>query len=404
MFEDPELPDFDSMSQEELIEWLEQLAKIRGEAPPEFLEDYQAGGDEPEADDPEDDPAGADWSGWLDDTEPISPVGGDAELSKPTLGDEFDGAMDDLPVDMTLLDQGDTAATAALDWLDEITGAHCEEKLPDISDYRPPGPPSKDLGDLLRDGAAEDSLAWLEDLAGNSAGGSKAEDFDRLDIPDDFDDEYEDDETLDDLEDESLYSQRVDRAQTFLETMLGLRDREAEEFSTESMAPVPDHVSTAPESKSPTADEHVAFGGAPARSSDSLTQAFLLGDRLEDLEAWYAERLNAIHAAQDRAAGILTLPPARPPSKSPPPGLAAAIYSARGKVEADDLPEALLDYETLLRSSAGLEWVVSDMRGLIEQDRFCRNPSVHRVLGDALMRQGHLDAAIDVYRHALSLF
>ena len=83
--------------------------------------------------------------------------------------------------------------------------------------------------------------------------------------------------------------------------------------------------------------------------------------------------------------------------------MAAAIYSARGKVEADELPEALLDYETLLRTSAGLDWVVNDMRGLIAQARFKANPSVHRVLGDALMRQGHLSAAIDVYRHALSL-
>ena len=91
------------------------------------------------------------------------------------------------------------------------------------------------------------------------------------------------------------------------------------------------------------------------------------------------------------------------PSKPPPPGLAAAIYSARGKVEANDLREALTDYETLLRTNAGLEWVISDMRGLIARDAFRQNPSVHRVLGDALMRQGRLDAALDVYRHALTL-
>ena len=403
MFEDPELPDFDSMSQEELIEWLEQLAKSRGDAASEFLEDYRAGDDAIETDLLNDAPTDADWSGWLDDTEPISGTEGDLALANPTLGDEFNGAMEDLPIDLSLLDQEDTAPTAALDWLGEITGPQSEEKLPDITDYRPPEAPSKNLGDLLRDATAEDPLNWLEDLAGNSAGASKAEGAYKSDLYDEVDDEYEDDETLDDLEDESLYSRRADRAQTFLEALLGMRDREAEEFSTESMAPVPDHVAPAAGLQPPAAADNSPVSRAADGSSDNLTQAFLLGDRQEDLEAWYAERLNAIAAAQAQTAGILTLPPAPPPAKAPPPGLAAAIYSARGKVEADDLPQALLDYETLLRSSAGLEWVVSDMRGLIEQDKFRRNPSVHRVLGDALMRQGHLDAAIDVYRHALSL-
>ena len=85
------------------------------------------------------------------------------------------------------------------------------------------------------------------------------------------------------------------------------------------------------------------------------------------------------------------------------PVLAAAINSARGKIKAENLPDALLDYETLLGTTAGLQWVVHDMRGLIAQERYRENASVHRVLGDALMRQGHLDAALTVYRHALSL-
>ena len=52
MFEDPELPDFDSMSQEELIEWLEQLAKGHSEPASEFIDHYTGdqdakGDDEP---------------------------------------------------------------------------------------------------------------------------------------------------------------------------------------------------------------------------------------------------------------------------------------------------------------------------------------------------------------------
>ena len=117
------------------------------------------------------------------------------------------------------------------------------------------------------------------------------------------------------------------------------------------------------------------------------------------MEAWYAERLRAVSAPEEAAA----LPEPIKPGKPPPPGLAAAIYSARGKVEAENLPGALIDYETLLGTTAGLQWVVHDMRGLIAQDKYREVPSVHRVLGDAYMRQGYLDAALSVYRHALSL-
>ena len=132
----------------------------------------------------------------------------------------------------------------------------------------------------------------------------------------------------------------------------------------------------------------------------------MLGDQHHDLEAWYSSRLRAIAAK----ANTPTRAKARPafeqlavPSKPPPPGLAAAINSARGKVEANELPEALADYETLLRTSAGLDWVINDMRGLIAREKYRQNPSVHRVLGDALMRQGHLDTALEVYQHALTL-
>ena len=174
------------------------------------------------------------------------------------------------------------------------------------------------------------------------------------------------------------------------------------------MAPVPDSVEPAPANDpgGSDADALVAVPEADRSAVDGLTQAFILRDQQVDLEAWYSSRLRAIAAASDRAAqkaATPTLEPQAAPAKPPPPGLAAAIYSARGKVDANELPAALADYETLLRSSAGLDWVIGDMRGLIAQDRFRYNPSVHRVLGDALMRQGQLDAALEVYRYALNL-
>ena len=409
MFEDPELPDFDSMSQEELIEWLEQLAKSGSEAASEFLDDYPGDDDQVESEPLPDDSVDEEWSGWMDDTEPLVSTDESSPAASPTMGDEFEDEEDDLPVDWTLLAEEDTAPTAAMDWLEQITTPDEEQRLPDITDYQPPEPQSENLGDFLSEAAAEEPLDWLERLAGKvgppSNSAMKAEPPSHEYDDDDIDDEYEDDETLDDLEDESLYSKGAERSVAFLESILGLEDRESEKYSTESMAPVPDDV-TPSESSEPVEDTEngvlVRPSAAPARG-DSLTQAFLMQDQQADLEAWYANRLNAIAVSGDRATGAPTLPPAPAPSKPPPPGLAAAIYSARGKVDADELQEALLDYETLLRTSAGLEWVVGDMRGLIARERFRANPSVHRVLGDALMRQGHLNAAIDVYRHALSL-
>ena len=69
MFEDSELPDFDSMSQEELIEWLEQLARSHGAAASEFIDEYAGDQESLDRDELDDDD---DWSDWLDDTAPGS--------------------------------------------------------------------------------------------------------------------------------------------------------------------------------------------------------------------------------------------------------------------------------------------------------------------------------------------
>ena len=190
-----------------------------------------------------------------------------------------------------------------------------------------------------------------------------------------------------------MYSRNADGPTSFIESLAGLEDREAEQHSTQSMAPVPDST---PVDK-PEAHESVVV--AAADRDDSLTRAFLIQERDADLEAWYAERLLAVTTSGAPA----DQPPPIKPGKPPPPGLKAAIFSARDKVKAENLADALLDYETLLGTTAGLQWVVHDMRALIAQEQYRDKPAVHRVLGDALMRQGYLNAALNVYRHALSL-
>ena len=392
MFEDPELPDFDSMSQEELIEWLEQLARSHGAAASEFLDDYAADQIPAKRDELEDDD---DWSDWLDDRLPgeRTIAADDSFIAEAGLG----SGDPDPPVDLSLLDDEDTAATASLDWLDEIIAAQNADELPDFksleTEAQAPGNPHG----LPGDGDEDDPLDWLNALDSNgvtasSSGGASY----GVDFPEDFDETWEDDETLDDLEDESLYSRNPDESTSFIESLAGLEDREAEQHSTQSMAPVPDSAPTASELK-PEAQETVFI--ASVDRDDSLTRALLIQERDADLEAWYAERLRAITTGEAPADQS---PPIKP-GKPPPPGLKAAIFSARDKVKMENLADALQDYETLLGTTAGLQWVVHDMRALIAQEQYRDKPAVHRVLGDALMRQGHLNAALNVYRHALSL-
>ena len=199
------------------------------------------------------------------------------------------------------------------------------------------------------------------------------------------------------------YAASAEAPSSFLESLRELEDREAEKHSTQSMPPVPDSLAA-------DAPEIAETGAATAADRpDSLTKAFLISEREADLEAWYADRLRAVTGSaptvEQPAAEQPTVEQPTPikPGKPPPPGLAAAIYSARGKVESGSLVDALIDYETLLGTTAGLDWVVHDMRELIAQAQYRENASVHRVLGDAIMRQGHLEAALNVYRHALSL-
>ena len=413
MFEDPELPDFDSMSQEELIEWLEELTKMQGASASEIMDDPAdvEGRGEPEnaADEVDED-----WAAWLDDTNAGPPAPEQIAEDEIPVGDNFENADEETPVDLARFIDGERSPldAEAMAWLAEISAAETEEELPEITDYRPPAPPPENLDELLAQGAQEDPLEWLDSLSRRNAGPQLPTPADSepsgAEAGDAFDDAYEDDETLDDLEDESLYTQRLDKSATVLESILGMDDRESEEYSTQSMAPVPENVEPAPADDlgGSDADAVIAEPEADRPAVDGLTRAYVLQDQQVDLEAWYRSRLRTIAAGGGRATQPEAIPflgPDAAPAKPPPPGLAAAINSARGKVDANDLPAALADYETLLRTNAGLDWVISDMRGLIAQDRFRHNPSAHRVLGDALMRQGQLDAALDVYRYALTL-
>ncbi len=77
-----------------------------------------------------------------------------------------------------------------------------------------------------------------------------------------------------------------------------------------------------------------------------------------------------------------------------------ALKEARDKEQNGDLEGALADYESMIRSSTDLEDVVVDLTELVKS--YKTTPAVYRVLGDGLMRQGKLQAALNTYREALN--
>jgi hypothetical protein len=76
------------------------------------------------------------------------------------------------------------------------------------------------------------------------------------------------------------------------------------------------------------------------------------------------------------------------------------LNNARSKANSNDIDGSLQSYEMLIRANAELEATVDDLTKMA--DKFKNIPAVFRVLGDGLMRQGKLQAALDTYRKALN--
>lgn len=142
--------------------------------------------------------------------------------------------------------------------------------------------------------------------------------------------------------------------------------------------------------------------------------------READIEAsevpdWLTETLDEAEAVPAEPPAVAAPPPPAPipPAPAPRPVVspapvpakvadideAAVLASARQKIGASDLDGGLLEYERLIRANAQLGTVVADLNGMVA--KHMTNPAVYRVLGDGLMRQGQLQAALDTYRKAL---
>ncbi|MEO8611606.1 MAG: hypothetical protein ABI690_27150 [Chloroflexota bacterium] len=92
--------------------------------------------------------------------------------------------------------------------------------------------------------------------------------------------------------------------------------------------------------------------------------------------------------------------PAPVPTQATQIDVQGTLNNARSQANANDVDGSLQNYELLIRANVELDAVVGDVTKLLE--KFKTTPAVYRVLGDALMRQGKLQIALDTYRKALN--
>lgn len=94
--------------------------------------------------------------------------------------------------------------------------------------------------------------------------------------------------------------------------------------------------------------------------------------------------------------------PAPVPQRATKIDVGGMLKTAREKLSVD-IGESLKAYETVVLANTALGEVVTDLTKALGDKTNKTNPAIYRVLGDALMRQGNLQEALETYRKALNL-
>lgn len=109
------------------------------------------------------------------------------------------------------------------------------------------------------------------------------------------------------------------------------------------------------------------------------------------------------------AAAPLPSPPAAEPEPAAPPPVisvgdaAAQLQAARAQLEEGERQEALSIYEGLVNAGQHLDETIEDLSKVAES-QVVVNPRLYRVMGDAMMGQGRMQEALEMYRKALDQF
>ena len=88
------------------------------------------------------------------------------------------------------------------------------------------------------------------------------------------------------------------------------------------------------------------------------------------------------------------------PVSSGPAG--PGLEGARAKMTEGYPEDALTAYEELAQSGQSLDDIINDLNEYVKTKR--ANPRAYRVMGDAMMAQGKLQDALEMYRKALDQF
>ena len=77
------------------------------------------------------------------------------------------------------------------------------------------------------------------------------------------------------------------------------------------------------------------------------------------------------------------------------------LNAAREAASSGDVDEAMQAYQELVESGQGLSILIADLETAVQQHP--KQPAMRRLLGDAYMRNGQLQKALDTYRQALDM-
>jgi hypothetical protein len=180
---------------------------------------------------------------------------------------------------------------------------------------------------------------------------------------------------------------------------------------------------TKPEAEAAPAPAPVAVPEIEIKEEEGKLPDWLSAPEPSAVETDLADFLKAVEPAAAPVAEVQPTPtpePAAPVAAAPPPPVAAPtpaapppvipvgdaaeqLKSAREQVSAGEIQQALGFYEGLTSSGQHLDEVIADLADVVKS-RVVVNPRVYRVMGDAMMGQGRMQEALDMYRKALDQF